>query len=381
VPNVTQRPAQPNGQAPGPLISIEQALVELLAHTRPLDPHEIPMETAENRVLAEPLRSPAAVPPHAIALRDGWAVSAGDVVGASSYAPISVAGRLAWIETGQILPLGTDTVLPPDAVAQQGGFAQILMDAAPGEGVRRPGEDCASGAILREAGERVGAIDRTAALAIGVTRVRVREARVRVVSLPRSAAPDATGELVACFVHKAGASVERLDLPSRDAGAVEGALIESDADLTIVVGGTGRGHDDHAAEALAARGSLIAHGIALRPGETSGCGIVGSTPVILLPGRLEAALAATLMLVLPCLDHLMGAAPRRALLSGPLTRKVASGVGITDVVLLRSTGEALEPLAVGDLTLAAVVGADAWLAVPALKEGFAAGETVAALLL
>jgi molybdopterin biosynthesis enzyme len=179
----------------------------------------------------------------------------------------------------------------------------------------------------------------------------------------------------------AGAVVERIGIPSRDAKTIAASLTKNEADLIVVVGGTGFGRSDHAAEALAASGSLIARGIALRPGETSGCGVVAGRPVILVPGRLEAALAATLTLVLPCLDHLMGATPRFNFLGGQLTRKVSSTVGMTDVVLLRRTWDGLEPVAVGDLTLAAIAGADAWLAVPPFGEGFAAGETVTAFML
>jgi molybdopterin biosynthesis enzyme len=108
--------------------------------------------------------------------------------------------------------------------------------------------------------------------------------------------------------------------------------------------------------------------------------VVGATPAILVPGFIDAVLAAMLML-LPCLDHLMGAAPRLPCLAGPLTRKVSSAIGMSEIVLLRRVGEGLEPLAAGDLTLAAIAGADAWLAVPPDSEGYAAGETVGAFLL
>jgi molybdopterin molybdotransferase len=204
---------------------------------------------------------------------------------------------------------------------------------------------------------------------------------VCVLSIPGAAALDAASELVTRFAEAAGAAVERISPTSRDAKAMAGTLRDERSDLILIVGGTGLGQQDHAAEAVTAAGSLIAHGIALRPGETSGFGVVGTTPVILVPGRLESALATTLALVLPCLDHLMNAAPRLPSLSGPLTRKVSSAIGMTEVVLLRRMREELVPVAAGDLTFAAIASADAWLAVPPDSEGFAAGETVAVFLL
>jgi len=59
----------------------------------------------------------------------------------------------------------------------------------------------------------------------------------------------------------------------------------------LVMGGTGRGVDDHAAAALAAVGQLAVHGVALLPGETTGLGqTVGGVPVVLLPGAPAACL-------------------------------------------------------------------------------------------
>jgi molybdopterin molybdotransferase len=321
------------------------------------------------------------MPAHAAALRDGWAITAGDVVGASSYSPVLLAAHPAWVEAGQAMPAGTDAVLPPDAVAVRDGLSEIVAEAVPGEGVRRMGEDAPPGAILREAGERVRSSDIAVALAAEIEQVLVRKARVCVLSIPGAAALDAASELVTRFAEAAGAAVERISPTSRDAKAMAGTLRDERSDLILIVGGTGLGQQDHAAEAVTAAGSLIAHGIALRPGETSGFGVVGTTPVILVPGRLESALATTLALVLPCLDHLMNAAPRLPSLSGPLTRKVSSAIGMTEMVLLRRMREELVPVAAGDLTFAAIASADAWLAVPPDSEGFAAGETVAAFLL
>ena len=378
---MVDRPPAAQSQGIGLLLSLERALIDLRARTCPVEPRSLPIEASAGFVLAEPLRAPASVPPQAIALRHGWAVAARDVVGASSYSPVPFPAPPTWVEVDQPMPAGTDAVLPPDAVGSQNGFVDIVAEVASGEGVRRAGEDVTTGAILREAGKRMRSSDIAVALAAGIGEAVVRQARVRVVSLPRSAALDGAGDLVARFAEAAGAVVERADLPSRDADAIAGALTGPGSDVVVVVGGAGLGREDHAARALAASEDLIAHGIALRPGDTSGCGMVGAAPVLLVPERLEAALAATLMLVLPCLDHLMSARTRRPAVSGPLTRKVSSGVGMTDLVLLRRTGQGLEPLAVADLTLAAIAGADAWLAVPPESEGFAAGETVAAFLL
>jgi molybdopterin biosynthesis enzyme len=65
----------------------------------------------------------------------------------------------------------------------------------------------------------------------------------------------------------------------------------------------------------------------------------------------------------------------------PLARKIASGVGVAEIVLLEQVENSWVPLASGELSLDAIARADAWLAVPAGSEGFAAGTPVDAYMM
>jgi molybdopterin biosynthesis enzyme len=103
-------------------------------------------------------------------------------------------------------------------------------------------------------------------------------------------------------------------------------------------------------------------------------------PVIALPGAPDQALSVWWTLVLPTLDALSGLLSREQQ-TLPLTRKIASSVGITELALLQKTGQAWMPIAVGALSLDAIARADAWLAIPAASEGFAAGAAVGAYML
>jgi molybdopterin biosynthesis enzyme len=132
--------------------------------------------------------------------------------------------------------------------------------------------------------------------------------------------------------------------------------------------------------ALARRGDVIAHGIALQPGRTAAVGRLGQVPVIALPGAPDHAIAAWLALVLPLVDRLSARRPRRQL-TLPLARKIASSVGIAEIALLAEEHRAWMPLAVGEWPLQAVARADAWLLIPASDEGFAAGTPVDAYLM
>ena len=127
------------------------------------------------------------------------------------------------------------------------------------------------------------------------------------------------------------------------------------------------------------RGNVIAHGIALQPGRTSAVGR-WETPVLVLPGAPDQAFAAWWTLGLAVLDRLSGRRPRKTL-GLPLGRKIASGVGIAEIVLLERAQGAWITLAVGELSLQAIARAEAWLVVPGGAEGFAAGTPVDAFML
>lgn len=360
--------APARGATSAALVPVGEALAALLAGVAPVAPRTLPLRAGEGRVLAAPLQASGPVPPAAVALRDGFAVAAEAVVGAAAYAPVFLSAPPPWVAAGERLPPGTDCVLPPDAVADTAGMAEVTASAAPGEGVRRAGEDAPAGAMLRETGETLRALDLAAAEAAGLKTCSVREPRLRVLSV--AARPDPTSDFLQRFAVLAGAQVvnQQIGERTRD-NAVAGA---PPADLILMAGDMRL-----AGEILARHGAVTAPGLALRPGEGTLCGRIGAAPVVIVPPRLDVALALALLILRPCLDRLADArppSPARA----PLTRKIASGLGLTELALLRETTAGFEPLAVGDLPLAAIAKADAWLAVPPDSEGFAAGELVEA---
>jgi molybdopterin biosynthesis enzyme len=170
-----------------------------------------------------------------------------------------------------------------------------------------------------------------------------------------------------------------VECAARDAASIARQFDVNDCDLLIVVGGSGVGHTDASVIALAERGEVIVHGLALQPGRTAAAGRIHQTPVIVVPGAPDQALAAWWTLVLPALDRLAGR--QRGTQTLPLARKIASSVGVAEIVLLERNSDTWMPLATGDLPLETVARADAWLLVSGGSEGYAAGTPVSAYLL
>jgi len=304
-------------------------------------------------------------PPHDVAAVDGWVLRASDLVGASSYTPLPLMKQPAWVEAGERIPDGYDCVLDEDSVDRSAPIAQALAEAIPGQGIRRKGGEIADTNRMVDAwrpGDPVHAMDRP---------------RLRVANVPGGAI---TTRLIARTLRAAGIDVVSVEAATRDAASVANALDADGCDLLLVVGGSGVGRTDAAVKALADRGEVLAHGLALEPGRTAAIGRIAGVPVVALPGAPDQALAVWWALVLPVLDRLSGR-PKRHTVALPLARKIASTVGIAELVLLEQRDRAWMPLSVGDLALEAVARADAWLVVPAASEGYAAGTSVGAYML
>jgi molybdopterin biosynthesis enzyme len=210
--------------------------------------------------------------------------------------------------------------------------------------------------------------------------LNVRRPRLSVVDIPASTGEAATAKLISENAIAAGASLICTNATGRDAVSIARALDTGACDVLVTIGGSGVGRSDATIAALAQCGEVIAHGIALQPGRTSAVGRIGKIPVIALSGAPDQALPAWWTLVLPVLDRLSGIWPRQPV-TLPLARKIASSVGIAEIVLLERNEGAWMPLAVGDLALETIARADAWLVVSGGLEGFAAGTPVSAYML
>jgi molybdopterin molybdotransferase len=347
------------------LTPLADVLARVAALARPVAPREVAVQDAEGRVLAEDVAVAAALPTSAVALVDGWAVRADAVADAGPYAPMLLSPASVWVDAGAAMPRDTDAVLPPDAVLPRDAVngAEAHAGATAGDGVLAAGADAVPERPLRLAGERLRAVDVAALQAVGISRVRVREPRVRVVATPGC---DAVALTISRAVSAHGAVVIFVR-------ALERALADEQTDLVITVGGTGAGKNDASVTMLRRMGEVAVHGFGIAPGETAALGMARSHPVLMLPAPLDAALAGFLVVGEALLRGLTGAITSQPTMPVKLARKIVSTVGMTEVVPVRRVADGVEPLASGHWPLTAITRADGWVLVPAQSEGFPSG--------
>ena len=162
-----------------PLKSVEAVLAALGSACAPAPPVMLAPSQALGAVAAATCARALNCATADIALIDGRALASADLIGASAMSPAILSVDPPRVEVGDALPPGCDCVIEEDLVAGAAPMVEAQGSAAPGEGVRRAGEDLQEGALLLRAGERVTPLAVLALELAGVAEIAVRRPRVR----------------------------------------------------------------------------------------------------------------------------------------------------------------------------------------------------------
>ncbi len=200
------------------LTPLADVLAAVDLRVKPVTPRTLDVTAATGRTLAVDAMA-AARPTATLALLDGWALAADATLGAGGYAPVRLLHPPQRIEAGQPLPPDTDCVAPFDAVKFADGNAEALVTVNPGDGMLAAGGDSDPAIPLRRAGERLRMTDMAAFAAAGLSRITVREPRIRVLPIRGTGIVAAAARLVAGDIERRGGAV-RLDDAARDLGTV-----------------------------------------------------------------------------------------------------------------------------------------------------------------
>ena len=364
-------------------ISVDAAFAWLDGAVYPLGQEDVPLRQAARRVLAEDIRAQRPIPACDSASVDGFAVAAHETLSASSYNPLSL--PLIEVAPGDALCGETNAVLPLDQGELDGSGRVVVVEAlAPGQNVDQQGTVVAAGGLLLPAGALLGPQQIGICAAAGVSDLPVvRRPRVRILVAKRThpGAADSNGPMVCSLVERDGGAVSQHAVVDRGGSALARALAAGDADIVLVIGGTGPGRDDNAASGLAAAGELAIHGVAVRPGETTGLGrTAAGMPVVLLPGSPPACLWSYEFFAARVVRRLGGRDPGLPYISRVMTtaRKIISSIGMTEICPVRCQPDGtVEPVvSFSEIGLMAAVSADGFVIVPETSEGHPPGASV-----
>lgn len=403
---------------------VEDVIALIDRRVQPLAFEASAVPEANGRVLAEDVRSEAAVPGFDRAAMDGYAVRGEETFGATPYNPLELlivgesmpgrpfsgkvaSGQAVRIMTGAPMPAGADAVLPVEIAQEDAGRLRVCESISPCRNVGRCGEDIEPGCTVLAEGRRLRPQDLGLLASIGVTSAPViLRPRVDILTtgdelLPVGSKPagyrivDTNSVMLAALVRRDGGT-SRVGPPLPDRREVlREAMAGSTADVLLVSGGSSVGKEDHAPGILSELGELAVHGVALRPASPTGVGFLAipGSPcppttrggeaskrlVFLLPGNPVSCLCAYDLFAGRAIRRLGGRCPelpyRRELV--PLAAKIASAVGRVDYVRVRIRAGQAEPLAVSSASiLSTTTAADGFVLVPRDSEGYPPGTMV-----
>lgn len=321
------------------LVSLETARNSVLARLTPLEPISVSLLDALGGWAADELKAGMHLPPFDNSAMDGFAVRCSDFVrlpvqlcltgttpaGSSGGHPLGP-GECMRVFTGAPIPQGADAVImqeDAETVLSDPTLIQFGERPRPWDNIRFRGEDIQPETVLIRPGTRIAPQHLAILAASGHEEVRIhRRPMVSILTtgseLQPPGKPLAAGQIyesnratVTALIAAAGGRTISSQMVPDDLTQVQSALSAAAAmsDLVLTIGGASVGEADFArSSVLALGGSIDLWKVSIRPGKPFFLGHIGNTPILGLPGNPVSAFVTAILLVLPSLRRLQGAA-------------------------------------------------------------------------
>lgn len=400
------------------VIARDEATARFRSHLRmaPLGRESVTLAQALGRVLAADVYADVDVPGFDRSNVDGFALRAGDTIGAAEEDARTVAltgevlapgvaaatvvrpGMATMIATGGMVPRGADAVVMVEHTETSDDRRQLFVTraAVPGENVSYAGTDIARGETVLREGQLLTSREIGALAAIGHdTAVVYRRPRVAVFStgdeivapgqaLRPGAVYDSNAAIIGAAVEELGGECVALGIVPDTQVALEDALARGLAhDMVIFSGGTSKGAGDVSYRVVAGlqRPGIVAHGVALKPGKPICLAVTDGKPVVILPGFPTSAVFTFHEFVAPVIRAYAGLpVGEQHSVAATLPMRVNSERGRTEYLLVGlvrgDAGLAAYPMGKGSGSVTAFSGADGFITIDQHTEIVDAGARV-----
>ena len=376
---------------------------------------EIGLNTnALGRILAEPVWAKISSPHYHAAAMDGFAVKSKDTVHAIPSQPIllSITDKAQYVDTGDPLPTWANAVIPieqVEALDENGNLSdsphrphgiRIRSAVSPWMHVRAMGEDMVATQLVLPSGHQLRPVDLGAIAACGITSMKVSK-KPLVAVLPTGNELKPIGQPVqAGDIIEYNSLVLSAQLISWGADAIRYPITPDNfdqlcdqvqnaansSDLVLINAGSSAGSEDFTGKVVETLGTLIFHGVAVRPGHPVIFGMIKRSngpnrkiPIFGVPGYPVSAALTGDIFIEPIIRCWLGKSESgQDEVTGALTRKITSPAGDDDFVRV-VVGEVdgnvkIAPLIRGAGVISSLVRADGIMVLPRGVQGAEAGS-------
>ena len=321
------------------MLELQDALGRILSSITPISAEVVPLESADRRVLAQPILAPISLPAFDNSAMDGYALRAVDVQFASAEKPVTLRctgsipagsavqgaevepGTCLRIFTGSPLPRGADAVVMQEDTRVANHLTEVFDAVKPWENVRLTGEDIREGMNVADAGERITSARIALLGALGIQELSVsKQPSIGILSTGNELV--AAGTLrpgcvfesnrlaLGSLLTQAGGIVRTFPFVGDTLGETYAALKTalSECDCVVTTGGVSVGEYDFIKEAFGALGGTIEFWrVSIKPGKPFVFGRWKDKFLFGLPGNPVSAFVTCLLLVYPAVLKLQGA--------------------------------------------------------------------------
>jgi putative molybdopterin biosynthesis protein len=389
---------------------------------RVLSTEEIALdENALGRVTAEPIWAEISSPHYHASAMDGFAVRAVSTNGAMPSTPVTlfVGSQAQYVDTGDPLPEWANAVIPIEnvesldangeitSIIRQPSSVRIRAAVAPWSHVRPLGEDIVATQLVLPAGHTLRPADLGAIAASGHQAIKVaRKPKVAILPTGTELVPigsklksgdilEYNSLVMAAQVKAMGGDPTRYPITKDDFDLICERVQEAakEHDLVLLNAGSSAGAEDFSSRVVQKLGTLLVHGVAVRPGhpvilgtidhgrQTTVNGQSSIVPIIGVPGYPVSAALTLDIFAEPVIAKWLGRRPLELPTeTATLTRKLVSPAGDDDYVRVAvgKVGDKIlaAPLSRGAGVITSLVQADGLALLPSGVQGMDAGEQV-----
>jgi Molybdopterin biosynthesis enzyme len=356
----------------------------------------IPTKEALGRITAAPAFALFSDPPYNASAMDGIAVVAEKTKFASDKYPLVLTNdEFRYINTGNRIPEGFDSVIVIEDVLMTEAGAAITSSAYPWQNIRVTGESAAEGEMLVSSGKKLRPVDLAALTAAGNTEVEVyKSPKVAVIPtggeltddpalLSEGRLMESNSKMFSGLISELGGEPVIYPITEDGEEALSKALADAikNSDVILINAGSSAGTKDHAFSVISRMGEVAVHGLAIKPGKPAILGIVGGKPVIGVPGYPVSAYIVFNLVVKPILEKLTGyTPPANEKVEAVLTKRLPSTLKSAEYIRVAvgsiNGARIAAPMERGAAAIAGLARADGFIIIPRSVEGFESGEKV-----